>query len=139
MFSLTKIATDPAKEANGVWRDYKDGSQLLIARTGNPNYRSMLKRLVKSQRSVIDNDDDLADKVGDKIFAKVMAETILLDWRGIAGPDGTELKYTSALGTEVLSDPANRDFREAVKNYADDAEAYRRQVEAVAVGNSEVL
>lgn len=66
MFEFNDIETDTQKEVDGVWRPYKDGSELLIARIGNDRYRSLLRRKVKSNRAVLDNEDDLADKVGSR-------------------------------------------------------------------------
>lgn len=135
MFELNTIATDPQLELNGVWRPFTDGSELLIARIGNPAYRSLLRRKVKANRAVLDNEDDLADKVSDKVLGEVMAETVLLGWRGVT-VNGAEVPYTKELGAQLLTDPSNRDFREKVKAYAEDAEAYRKRVEDNAVKNS---
>lgn len=134
MFELTDLKTDTQKEIDGVWRPYKDDSQLLIARIGNQKYRSLLRRKVKTNKAVLDNEDDLADKVSDKVFGEVLAETILLDWKGVV-IGGVDTPYTVALGKQILTDPSNRDFREAVKNFAEDAEAYRIKIEEEAVGN----
>lgn len=134
MFELTTTATDPKKEIEGVWRPFTDGSRLKIARIGNPAYRSLLRRKVKSNRAVLDNEDDLADKVSDKVLGEVMAETILLDWEGVT-INGESVPYTKELGRTLLCDPENRDFREKVKSYAEDAEAYRKKVEDESVKN----
>lgn len=130
MFEFSEIETDTQKEIDGVWRPYKDGSELLIARIGNEKYRSLLRRKVKSNRAVLDNEDDLADKVGEAVVLEAISSTILLGWKGI-NVNGAEYPYTPENALKLLK--ASREFREAVRNYADDAEAYRKKTEGEAV------
>ncbi len=130
MFEFNDIETDTQKEVDGVWRPYKDGSELLIARIGNDRYRSLLRRKVKSNRAVLDNEDDLADKVGEQVVLEAMSRTILLGWKGIQ-VNGEDFPYSPENALKLLT--ASREFRDAVRNYADDAEAFRKETEDRAV------
>lgn len=130
MFEFTEIETDTQKEIEGVWRPYKGEAQLLIARLNNERYRSLLRRKVKSNRAVLDNEDDLADKVGEQVMLEAMSKTILLGWKNIA-INGKEVVYSPDLALKMLTQ--SREFRETVRNYAEDSEAYRKSVEDSAV------
>lgn len=133
MFDITTIETDTKAELEGIWRPYKDGSELLIARTNNPKYRSLLRSKVKANRAILDNEDDLSDKVGEEVLNDVFSRTILLGWKGIVDKDGKEIPYSHEKALFFIS--KSREFREAVKNYAEDSEAYRVKVENAAVKN----
>lgn len=122
MFELNSLASDPKLEEEGVWRPLGNGAEALVARVGNKKFRSMIRRKLKANRVIIEQEDDLADEVSEEVMIEVYAHTILLDLKGVS-IDGKPLeKYTPAIGVKLLS---MRDFRERIKAYADDAEAYR--------------
>lgn len=122
MFELNSLASDPKLEEEGVWRPLGSGAEALVARIGNKKYRSMIRRKLKANRVILEQEDDLAEEIGEEVMNEVYAHTILLDLKNVS-IDGKPLeKYTPAIGIRLL---AMRDFRERIKAYAEDAEAYR--------------
>jgi hypothetical protein len=61
-------------------------------------------------------------------MSQLIAETILIDWKGVKDQDGKEVKYTPEIGAQVLANPEMGDFLELVQTCAENEEAYRKAV-----------
>lgn len=119
------FATDEDAEKSGVWRDLGP-SKLLIARSGNRAYARMLTAEVDQARAVLDmKGTDAADNASDEIMAKVMAHTILLDWKNV-GTKGKLLPYSKANAEMLLR---TKDFRVKVQQLSDEFAAYKAKQE----------
>jgi len=125
------FATNPALELNGAWVDIGDGSSVLVARNGNKNSRALSKQLVAPHKVALRN-DKLPDDVLEKITIQVMAQTILLDWKGI-DEAGQPVPYTVENARRLLTDYP--DFRDQVSGIASDMRNYQDQEEAEAAKN----
>jgi len=128
---FTSFATDEATERNGAWRDIGGGASLLIARSGTRQHARMLTAEVERNRATLDLKNDVAEDKSDEIMVKVMAETILLGWKGVSFK-GADLPYSKENARLVLG---MRDFRALVQKLAEEAEAYRAKLE-VEQGNA---
>jgi len=140
---LKQFRTDPTKEAEGVWQPIGEGTEFLIARMNNPACKAAFRKYAGRFKGPAL--DMLPANKQDEIFAKVIAETVLLDWRETVDGkvrahtvtlDGKAVKYSPEAGLDLLSDPNYSDLLQIVRIYADDAEAYREQAIEEASGNS---
>lgn len=93
---------DSRKEIDGVWQELGNGAAILVARLGNPNFRKAYNRIPNATRKMIEN-ETLENDVGNKIYAGVIADTVLLDWKNIL-LDGKQFKYTRENAIKVLLD-----------------------------------
>lgn len=130
-FDISDYITDPKSELEGVWRSLgrdKSGRvrEVKLARVGNDEYNSLLRAEQRKHQAVLDQQDDEAFKLAEKINKKALAHTII---RGLR-VDGTEVPYTAQLGLELL---ANRDFHARINSLAGQMEAYKEQVDEEAV------
>lgn len=129
-FDLDSLATNPQLEVDGVWRDLPKGAKIKVARWGNEEFQRMIRRNFKSNRAVIEGEDEIADKVTEEILIKVMAHTVLRDAQGIKFKGEEITKYTPDIGIQMLK---LKDFREKVKGLAEDMSAYQDKKEEEAV------
>ncbi len=140
---LQQFKTDPVKGAEGVWQPIGEGTEFLVARMNNPACKAAFKKYAGRYKGPAL--DMLPTKKQDEIFAKVLAETVLLDWRETVDGkvrahtvtlDGKKVVYSTEAATKLLSDPDYPDLLAIVRIYADDSEAYREQAIEEAEGNS---
>lgn len=118
---IKNLKTNLDLESEGVWQPAGEGCELKIARFGNPLSSRLFSRYTRPYRRQIDNGTMDPDKQME-ILCRVLAESILLDWRGLK-EGGKVLKYSTEEAKRVLIE--YRELRELVEDYAKDAEAYR--------------
>lgn len=85
---LSNIKFDADKIENGVWVSLLN-SEFLIASVEN----SKFKHTVFESRFVA---------ISDEFYCKILADTILLDWRNVKDPNGDDLPYSKALAEIAL-------------------------------------
>lgn len=107
---LEKFAVDKKKEVEGVWEDLGDGAGLLIARMGNKRFAEGYAAIPRGTRRMIES-DKLSDDAVDDIICKLLAETILLDWKGVE-EGGKEVPYSKETAADFLK--RYPDFRQMV-------------------------
>lgn len=129
-----KFAVNLDAELNGTWKTFM-GAQFLIARSGNKNFNKALTDGYTTHAEVLDKKDEAADKVAEKILNEAIANTLILDWKGVAY-QGKEVKYTRQNAIELLSKPELRDFRLALLSMADDVENFLLKHEEEQTKNS---
>ena len=139
---LRDFKADPVKGSEGVWQPIGEGTEFLIARMNNPACKALFRRLAGRYKGAAL--DMLPDKKQEEIYARVVAETVLLDWRETVDGklrehtvtlDGKQVKHTTEVAFEILSDPDYEDLLQIVRIYAEDSEAYREQAIEDAEGN----
>lgn len=137
---IRSFKTDAAKETEGVWQPLGDGVELLIARMNNPACKRAFRRHAGRFKGMAL--ELLPAEKQDEIYARVMAETVLLDWRetvdGDVRPhtiteDGKAVTYSADEAFRVLT--AYPDIRDVVRIYAESADAYREEAIGDAAGN----
>lgn len=129
-FELNTLKTDKEKETNGVWRDYFDGSRLLVARIGNEKYKAHIAKEYKANRIAIDRGGEKADKLATRIQTEALARYVLLGWEGII-IGGEEAKYTPELGIEVFTNMP--DFKADVENMANEVSLFSELTEETVI------
>jgi hypothetical protein len=118
------FGTSAKLETEGVWVDLGDGGSVKVARAGNPDNRKLLKRLVAPHKAAL-RSDRLPDEVLERITTQAMAQTILLDWKGLE-EDGAALPaYTPELGAQYLG--KYKDFRDQIAAFSADLALYQEE------------
>lgn len=132
--NIAKFKTDGALENEGVWLEVGDGLSLRVARIGNRKHSELWTKLNADPKIVrMASLGTIPDEEYERMLIEAMAETILLDWKGLTDGDGeaaVEIPFSKAKAKEVLK---LRDFRQLVHRMAAEAGNFRaEQVEAAA-------
>ena len=118
-----RFATNLDAERDGAWVDLGEGAAIRVARFNNPRHKALRERLLRPYRGLLLAGRDLPDDVEDRIAIDCLAETILLDWRGIVDGQGLPVLFEHETARDLLS--SLRDFRETVAWHALQAETFR--------------
>lgn len=129
-YDISDLLTDETREVDGVWRDLPRGAGVKVGRWQNDEFQKMMRRKFKSNRVMLEQDDDISDKVSLDILIEVMAHTILKDVKNIKFGGAVIEKYTPAIGIKLLT---VKDFRDKVRAFAEDVNVYRVKQEDEAV------
>lgn len=124
---FNEFATDTKKEEEGRWVDYDDKTAFLIARSGNKNFARVFTRAYNQNKSLLNSKNDTAEAKANEVLAEVMAETILLGWKGPVKLKGEELAYSAQNAKKLL---VIKDFRAWVQGHADDFSGFKAAEEA---------
>lgn len=128
---LKDLRNSPELEAEGVWQPAGGDTEILVARWGNPRSTRLFQSLTRPYRRQIDN-GTMDPKKQTEILCKVVAQTILLDWKNLR-EDGVELEYSTDEAFRVLQE--YDELLQLVRDYAEDAEAYRERELEESEGN----
>lgn len=86
------------RELEGKWFDYQDGARFKLAPWNNVKYVTEL-----SANPEITNPEATMGKLDRYDFlCKVMGESILIDWEGLADMQGKPLEFSSERATKLL-------------------------------------
>ncbi len=118
-----RFATNAQAERDGAWVDLGEGAAIRVARFNNPRHKTLRERLLRPYRGLLLAGRDLPEDVEDRIAIDCLAETILLDWRGIEDGQGQPMSYDVETARSLLT--SLRDFRETVAWHALQAETFR--------------
>ena len=99
---LKDFKTDKDKEKDGVWEDLGDGCSVLVARYGNQSMVNAYRKYPRVFRQRLES-GQVDDDKSSNIMSKVMADTILLDWKGLK-EDGKEVVYSKEECVRVLTE-----------------------------------
>ena len=130
---FSRFKTDTKKEEEGVWVKYEGGVSLKIARLNNPKYKEYsLKRskphLRRLQAGTIDGD------VAEDIMKDAIANTVLLDWKGLLDEKGNEIPFSQEKAREQFDEA--HDFYTEVFNLCQQRELFSIEDEEGAEKNS---
>lgn len=99
MSLYSQFKTDGSLEKEGILLEYgttADGKpiSIRIARAGGANrqYEKRMEAEVKPYRRMIQN-ETIENAVIQRILKKVYAETIVLGWENVQGPDGKDIPF----------------------------------------------
>ena len=116
------IFAEFAVEDGGVWHPYAGDVEFLIARANNPKFARRANYFYEKYKRVLDGKGEAAEAKSNEIMAKVMAETILLGWKGKVRFQGQLVEYTVANAEKLLTVPL---FRQWVNKMSNDEHAYK--------------
>lgn len=119
-FKLQNFKTDEKKEIEGSWEEMGDGGSVLVARAGNKNYADEFRKIPKGIRRMIEA-GNLASNAMDEVICKLLAKTVLLDWKGIED-EGKEIKHS--IETAAIMLMKYPEFREFVWELANDLQRF---------------
>lgn len=97
-----KFKTDEGLETKGVWLDYGDGERILIARAGGSN-RAFVRAMERVARKY-PSTEHLSEDVSRRILNEVYADTVVLGWQCIKGPDGADLPFNRENCVKLFED-----------------------------------
>ena len=106
---INKFRIDPGKVETGVWKtlyeDETSGDKFEICVTKIPNraYNQLLTRLQKPYQKLRRAGGEIPTKESEEITARAIAETVLLDWRGLT-ENGKAIAYDPKRGAQALLD-----------------------------------
>ena len=124
-----KFATDLEASKDGVWHRIDEETQIKVAKARNENFKKRAYELFNENKiEMFSRTGKFTDLDERKLMSQLIAETILIDWKGVKDQDGKEVKYTPEIGAQVLANPEMGDFLELVQTCAENEEAYRKAV-----------
>lgn len=138
LYSLFK--TDEKLESDGIWLEYGetetgDPIRIKIARSGGHNvaFAKALNKATRPYKKALQT-GSLDEKTADRLYRDVFAETVVLDWANVQGPDGSLLEFSKENVLKVLQDLPDlyADIREASSNVA----LFRESAREADLGNS---
>lgn len=100
-----KFATDKNLEQDGIVLDYGDGLELRIARAGGSNvkFEKVVQVKMKKYDRLVKN--DLLDPAQMReVMREVLAETVVLGWKGVTDRQGNELPFTKDNCIQLFKD-----------------------------------
>lgn len=119
------FATDLQYEEQGIYTQIPGAgdTEFLVARAGNKTYTRLIQKLVKQNKAVLDSRGDAADAKSEEILVNVMAESILLGWKGTILFGGKPAEYSKEVAKKLLG---MKDFRAAVTKVSEDMETFKQ-------------
>lgn len=135
--------TDLSLERKGIWLQYSEDCEILIARAGGANktFVKLIQRLSKPHRRAIQT-ESMDEKLLENLFIEAYAKAILLDWKGvtkdiITGEDKDakeELTFNADNAAAVLR--ALPDLFVDIQKASDNISLFRAEILEADSGNS---
>jgi hypothetical protein len=121
---FSSFATDEKLETEGKVFPLSKTASVLVARSGNPKYVALLrKKMAEAQLDLTSGDE--GDQLAESILIDVMAETILLGWKGVQEA-GTDVPYSVAKARDYLK---LKDFRRKISGLSENFESFKLKAE----------
>jgi len=119
---LRSKATNQKAEVAGVWMEYDDGAELLIARHMNKEHERFWTKNYKKNRRKFERGDHSADQLAERVEAEGLAYHVLKGWKNVS-IDGKDTSYTPELGIKMMLEIP--DFRKDIEELAKDVDQFR--------------
>lgn len=138
LYNLFK--TDENLETDGIFIEYgetDDGKpiRIKIARAGGSNkaFSKALEKATRPHRKAIQS-GFLDNATADRLYKEVFAETVVLGWENVEGPDGKLLDFNRENVLKLFTDLPDlfQDLREQASNVS----LFREEVMEKDLGNS---
>ena len=127
MAKLSKLAINSNLADEGVWVDFGDGLKFKIARKGNAAYQKALMNHPKI-KPYLKNLSAISNDVFKQVENEVKAEYVLVDWVGLEGDDGKEIKYSPKAALDLIfADPNQADTVDKIEKLSDSYETFRQE------------
>ncbi len=138
MSSLKRVyGVDTKAEVEGVWHPLEGGIRVKLARAGNPRANELTAKLIGEARERLRlPEGPLPDQEWDQILARVVAETILLNWENVTDEADQPLSYSVEEGMKALLDPTLHDFARRIDRLSGNRAHYAAKQEEAASKNS---
>lgn len=100
-----KFGTDKDLEQAGIILDFGDGVEFKIARAGGSNVRFDKAVAAKMRKYELQRKHDLLEPEQMRtVFSEVLAETVVLGWKGVTDREGNELPFNRENCIKVFRD-----------------------------------
>lgn len=134
-----QFKTDESLEKEGVWIEYGetdkgDPIRIKIARAGGQNkaFAKVLERRTRPHRRALQN-GTMDPQLAEDIFRETFAETVVLDWENVDGPDGELMEFNKDNILQVFRDLP--DLYADLKQQASSAAIFREEIRQEDLGN----
>jgi hypothetical protein len=128
---LSDFKTDLKAEEEGVWVPYGGGFEVKLGRIGNRRFKEfMMKKGKPHMRKLSSGSMDL--DIADTLMRDAIAETILLDWKGLLDDDGKPIPFSKEEAKKAL---AIEDFYKEIFAMAQERELFSLKDDEAAQGN----
>lgn len=128
---FSHFATDPKKEAEGVWKEIAPGARVCVARFDNRAFQDALAKGYEERRVELDKGGETAEAVAAEVMADAMAEHLVKGFSGLAYK-GKPQEYSPQAAREMLG---HKEFLRLVRRLAEDVENFRYDAEESAAKN----
>lgn len=119
------FATDLNAEVEGVWFSLSKTASVKLARASNDRFNAALRKAMEKFQPELEGNDEATAAASDKIMIDLMAETILLDWKGLQFK-GKDVPYSAEMARTML---AVKDFRKRITQLSESFEAFKVKAE----------
>lgn len=126
-------ATNSAAENDGVWVDFGPELKVKIRRFSAPAVKLVRTRLEKPYAGILRGGGSIPDDVLEGMTEQIIAEAVIVDWKGAKDRNGDEIPNTTEAKLQVLKDLP--DFRNQVAAVAMERETFKRELDEDAVKN----
>lgn len=132
--------TNENLETDGILIEYGETPEgapvrIRIARAGGKNtaFTKALEKATRPHRKAIQT-GSLSNEVADRLYKEVFADTVVLGWENVTGPDGEALEFSRENVLKLFNDLPDlfADLREQASNAA----LFREEVLEADLGNS---
>ncbi len=121
-----EFGTNQEQEQEGVWIKYgdaEDSYEIKLARAGGNNKRfaKVLERKSRPHRRKLETNTAPAG-LAERLLIETFAETVVLDWKNVDGPDGEPFLFSKKNCIKLFNDLPDlfamiRDEAQAAVNY----------------------
>lgn len=134
-----QFKTDPELEKAGLWLEYgpnskKQEQRIRIARAGGANtqFQKRMEALTKPYRRQIQT-EIIGNDVVQRLMRQAYAETVVLGWENIEGPNGEDIPFSVENCVQLFTDLP--DLFTDVQEQAQKAVLFRAEVREADAGN----
>lgn len=129
MGTYKEFKSSERHETEGVVADLGESGRFTIARAGGTNkrYIQRLEALMRPHRRALAS-NTLSNEVAEKVLHRVFAETVVIGWEGVTGPDNQPLPFSIENAIKLFADLP--DLFAVIRDTASDASIFREFSEA---------
>lgn len=124
-----RYAMNPDAVENGTWVEMGDGLAVKVRRGNSAAAKAKRKELEEPYRAARKFNQELSTKENEEIMIKMMAECLVVSWRGVlvTDPDDPESSVEVPFSPETAEEYFRKypDFREDVATIIFDRDTFR--------------
>lgn len=97
------------------------GNKLIVARSGNTNFKKLFRELMKPFKDEFDN-DRMSEDQSNELMIECVSQTILVGWKEFKDITGKGYEYSHKNSKELLTD--DKDVFDAVIVFSENIDNY---------------
>jgi hypothetical protein len=130
---LNDLMIDEGAESEGVWVTLVGEFSAHLRSMESKEFKALHKKLYKPHENTLRQGRTLPEETTTKILNQLLAEAIILDWKGLEDEAGKPIKFTPQQAMKCLE--AARELRELIVGACTDRANYRAKAKAEAAKN----